>query len=519
MSLNLAVLLTEAAKKYPAEPALIYETMKLNYAQLNGASNQFANALSSIGIGRGDKVALMLPNIPQFVIAFYGAEKLGAVVVPMNVLLKRDEIEYLLKDSDAAAIITWEGFMAEAEAAYQRVPECQHLIIAQAPGSAVPLPVGDKVHNFGEMMKTASPKFNLVPTMPDDTAIILYTSGTTGKPKGAELTHFNVFYNAQFGGDKLVQVNPGDVAMAVLPLFHVFGLTNVLNTAIGRGGTVTLVARFDPIKVLEVIQRDKVTIFMGVPTMYFGLLHCPERKNYDTSTLRLCLSGGAAIPVEVLLAFQKEYKVAVLEGYGLSETSPTASFNMMDRPAKAGSIGLPIWGVEMKVVDDNDNEMPQGEAGEIVIRGHNVMKGYYKRPEATAEAMKNDWFHTGDIAHVDEEGYFFIVDRKKDMIIRGGFNIYPREIEEVLYQHPAVREAAVIGVPDSKMGEEVKAYVSLKPDVTADPQELVEFVKSKVAAYKYPREVEILDELPKGATGKLLKRELRLLPQKVTVGD
>jgi long-chain acyl-CoA synthetase len=462
-----------------------------------------------MGIKRGDKVGLLLPNVPHFPIAYYGILKLGAVVVPMNVLLKSDEIEYVLKDSDATALISWEGFVGEAAAAFSRVDACKYLVVAQPTGSSNPLPAGSNVFSFASIQQDSAPTFALTPTKPDDTAVILYTSGTTGKPKGAELTNFNMFFNAKFAGDSLMPSFPGDVVVCVLPLFHSFGQSSVLNAFIGRGCAISLVARFDPVKVLEVIQRDKVTHFEGVPTMFFGLLNCPERKNYDTSSIKVSVSGGSAMPVEVLEAFEREFGVAVLEGYGLSETSPTASFNLIDRPRKAGSIGLPIWGVEMKVVDDNDQEVAQGQPGEIVIRGHNVMKGYYKRPEATAEAMRNDWFHSGDIAYVDAEGYFFIVDRKKDMIVRGGFNVYPREIEEVLYQHPAVREAAVIGVPDPKMGEEVKAYVALKPDKQATPEELIQFVKEKIAAYKYPREVEILEDLPKGPTGKLLKRELR----------
>jgi long-chain acyl-CoA synthetase len=511
MSLNLAVLLTESTKKYPNETAIIFDSFKLNYTQLNAVSNQFANGLQNLGIKRGDKVGLMMPNIPQFAIALYGVLKLGAVLVPMNVLLKSDEIEYNIKDSDAVALIAWDGCVGEAQKAIERVPTCQHLIVAQSPGSNIPLPEG--AQSFNGLMQSAAPTFEMAPTQPEDTAIILYTSGTTGRPKGAELTHFNLFFVAQFGGDKLMPSNPGDVALAVLPLFHIFGLSNILNTFIGRGAAVTLVPRFDPVKVLEVMQRDKVTHFAGVPTMYFGLLSVPNHKDYDTSSLRVCISGGAAIPVEVLHAFEKEFNVPVLEGYGLSETAPTLTFNIQERPRKPGSIGVPIWGAEMRVVDDNDNPVSQGQIGEIVCRGPMVMKGYYKRPEATAEAMKNDWFHTGDLAYIDEEGYYFIVDRKKDMIIRGGYNVYPREIEEVLYQHPAVREAAVIGVPDPKMGEEVKAFVSLKAGVDATSQELIEFVKSKVAAYKYPREIDILDDLPKGPTGKLLKRDLRTLPQ------
>lgn len=519
MSLNLAVLLTESAKKYPNETAVIADSFKMSFAQLNGASNQFANGLSKMGVKQGDKVGIMLPNVPHFLIAYYGVLKLGAVVVPMNVLFKAEEVEYMLNDAEAVALIVWDGFLDAAVRGIRQVPTCQNLIVAQAPGSPTSLPQGTGVHKFDSVYQTESTKFDLAPTMPDDTAVILYTSGTTGKPKGAEITHFNMFYNAQNSGDRLVPSFPGDVGLAVLPLFHAYGQSSVMNAVLGRGAAITLIPRFDAGKVLEVIQRDKVTLFAGVPTMYFALLNHPDRKKYDTSSLKYAISGGAAIPVEVLYAFEKEFNVPVLEGYGLSETSPTASFNVLDKPRKPGSIGIPIWGVDMKVVDDNDNEVPQGERGEIVIRGHNVMKGYYKRPAATAEAMKNGWFHTGDIAYIDEEGYFFIVDRKKDMIIRGGFNVYPREIEEVLYQHEAVREAAVIGIPHSRLGEEIKAYIALKADIAITTLEIIEFVKDKVANYKYPREVEFLPDLPKNSTGKIVKFELRNLHSSISNKD
>lgn len=511
MSLNLAVLLTESAKKYPNETAVIADSFRMSFAQLNAASNQFANGLSKLGVKQGDKVGIMLSNVPHFLIAYYGVLKVGAVIVPMNVLFKADEIDYMLSDAEAVALVVWETFVDEAVKGLRGVPTCHNLIVAQAPGSTTPLPQGIGVIKFDALYQNESPKFDLTPTMPDDTAIILYTSGTTGKPKGAEITNFNMFYNAQVSGDKLVPSFPGDVGMAVLPLFHSYGQSSVMNCLFGRGAAITLVPRFDAGKVLEVIERDKVTLFAGVPTMYFALLNYPDRKKYDTSSLKYAISGGAAIPIEVLYAFEKEFDVPVLEGYGLSETSPTASFNVLDKPRKPGSIGLPTWGVEMKVVDANDNEVVQGERGEIVIRGHNVMKGYYKRPEATAEALHNGWLHTGDIAYMDEEGYFFIVDRKKDMIIRGGENVYPREIEEVLYQHPAVREAAVIGIAHPRLGEEIKAYISLKMGFTPTALEIIEFVKSKVANYKYPREVEFLADLPKNSTGKIVKFELRSL--------
>ena len=339
--------------------------------------------------------------------------------------------------------------------------------------------------------------------------MILYTSGTTGTPKGAELTHTNLLRNCQ-AARNLFDLGPEAVTLGALPLFHSFGQTCAMNATIFGGGTLTLIPRFDPSKALEIIERDRVNVFEGVPTMYGAMLHAPDHDRYDASTLQVCASGGAAMPVELMRAFEMTFGCKVLEGYGLSETSPVASFNHPDRERKAGSIGTPIEGVEMQVVDADDHPVPVGEVGEIVIRGHNVMKGYWGRPDATADAIRGGWFHSGDLAKVDDDGYFFIVDRKKDMIIRGGFNIYPREIEEVLYEHPAVREAAVVGIPDDEYGEEVGAAVALKDGSSATPDDLRDFVKSQVAAFKYPRHVWIVDELPKGPTGKILKREIEI---------
>jgi long-chain acyl-CoA synthetase len=305
-------------------------------------------------------------------------------------------------------------------------------------------------------------------------------------------------------------MGPGAITLGALPLFHSFGQTCSLNATIASGGCLTMIPRFEPGKALEIMQRDGVTIFQGVPTMYSAILHHPGREAYDTSTLKVCVSGGAALPGEVMRAFEEAFGCRILEGYGLSETSPVASFNPPDRERKVGSIGIPIEGVEMKAVDDDDNEVPAGEVGEIVIRGHNVMKGYWEMPDATAEAMRGGWFHSGDMARVDEDGYFFIVDRKKDLIIRGGFNVYPREVEEVLYEHPAVREAAVVGFPDDSLGEEIGAAVALKEGAEADAGVLKAYVKEQLAAYKYPRRIWFVDELPKGPTGKILKREIRV---------
>ena len=347
-----------------------------------------------------------------------------------------------------------------------------------------------------------------------DTAVVLYTSGTTGTPKGAELTHTNMARNAEISVG-LVDVSADDVVFGGLPLFHSFGQTVGMNAAISVGANLTLIPRFEPTKALEVLQRDKVTILLGVPTMYGALLQHPSKGDYDLSSLRVCASGGASLPVEVLHGFEAAFDAIILEGYGLSETSPVASFNHADRERKPGSIGQPVAGVQMRLIDADWNDTPEGEIGEIAIKGHNVMKGYLGKPEATAEVMNDGWFRTGDLARRDDEGYYFIVDRAKDMIIRGGYNVYPREIEEVLYEHPAVATAAVVGVPNREYGEEIAAAVTLKPGASATEDELRDFVKERVAAYKYPRIIWVTSELPLTPTGKILKREIHI-PEQLT---
>jgi long-chain acyl-CoA synthetase len=506
--LNLATLLEQSAWRLPAKTAVIFDQTQLSYAELNGAANKLANGLRKLGVQPGDKVALMLPNLPFFPIAYYAILKLGATVVPLNVLFKRGEVQYHLEDSDAVALIAWEGFLEEAGPGFGAAPTCRTLIVAQPPASVAELPQGALA--LGAILADSSPSFDSVQTMPDDTAVILYTSGTTGKPKGAELSHLNMALNAMISADKVIGVEERDVLLCTLPLFHSFGQTAVMNLALYLGATISMIPRFEPVKAFEVMQRDRVSVFMGVPTMYFYLLNHPDAERYDLSALRRCVSGGASMPVEVMRAFNARYKVKILEGYGLSETSPVASFNHLDREAKPGSIGTPIWGVEMRVAAADGSDAAAGELGEIAIRGHNIMKGYYKRPEATAAAIREGgWFFTGDVARVDEDGYFYIVDRIKDLIIRGGMNVYPREIEEVLYAHPAVAEAAVVGMADEALGEEVKAVVALKPGQAATAEELMSYCKERLAAFKYPRAIVFRDSLPKTATGKILKRELR----------
>ncbi len=508
MSLNLSVLLSESAQRFPQKAALVLGDVSIPYAMLDGMARRFAGALNGLGIKRGQHIALLLPNVPHFTIAYFGGHYAGCPIVPLNVLLTADEIAYHLEDSDAVALVAWEGFAGPAEAAVKRVSSCK-LILAKADRSDVSAPEG--AENMTALLSTATPVASAVATNPEDTAVILYTSGTTGRPKGAELTHFNLFFNAYYVRTQLVPSGPESVALATLPLFHSFGQTCIQNAQLSGGGTVVLLPRFDAEAALGLMQKHRVTMFAGVPTMYFALLHFQGADKYDTSSLKYCMSGGSAMPVEVMTAFDKKYGVNILEGYGLSETSPVASFNVLDKPKKAGSIGLPIWGVGFKLTDDAGKTIEGDEVpGEIWIQGHNIMKGYYKKPQANEESIQDGWFKTGDVAKRDSEGYYYIVDRKKDMIIRGGFNVYPREIEEVLYAHPAVAEAAVIGIPHESHGEEVKAVIAKKAGHEAVTEaEIIAYTKERLAAYKYPRHVEFRDSLPKGPTGKILKRELK----------
>jgi long-chain acyl-CoA synthetase len=498
MALNLGTILADSARERPEHPAILHGHRVLSYAELDRAARGVATSLRERGLGAGDRVALLAPNVPEFTIAYFGILYAGATVVPLNVLLTAPEVAYHLEDSQAALLIAHPLFAAPARegAATARVP------VVWAGGD---VPGQENLATLAE----ARPLHGLAPTREDDTAVILYTSGTTGKPKGAELTHSNLTLNCTVVLSRLLSADQSDVALATLPLFHSFGQTVIQNGSIARGGTFTLLPRFAPADAFDLIQRDRVTIFAGVPTMYFALLHHPGGEKYDLSSLRFCLTGGAPMPVEVMHAFEQRYAVKILEGFGLSETSPVASFNTLDRERVPGSIGYPVWGVEMAIFDDKDQPVADGEPGEICIRGHNIMKGYWRRPEATADAIRNGWFHSGDIGVRDPAGWFKIVDRKKDMIIRGGFNVYPREIEEVLYAHPAIAEAAVVGVPNESHGEEVKAVVALKAGATLSAEELVAWTRQRLAAYKYPRLVEFVAALPKGPTGKILKRELR----------
>jgi long-chain acyl-CoA synthetase len=515
--LNLAVLLEDSARKHPQREAVILGDARLTYAQVNAAANQVANLLVSRGIKPGDRVALSCPNLPYFPIVYYGILKAGGVVVPLNVLLKGREIAYHLKDSQAVAYFCFQGtpdlpMGTEGHAGFEDADGCEHFFMVTA-DPAAPSPV-EGTETLGAALKDQAPAFESVLTAEADSAVILYTSGTTGQPKGAELSHSNLVLNALESNRMLGVDATGEKHLLTLPLFHSFGSTVQMNAGFASGSTLVLLPRFDAHAAVQILLRENITFFAGVPTMYWGLLGALE-GDVDVSaiaaTMKIAVSGGASLPVEILKEFKARFHIDIFEGYGLSETSPVATFNQKDRPAKAGSIGYPIWGVECKLIDADWNEVGAGDpeaVGEIAIRGHNIMKGYYNRPEATAEVMNEGWFRTGDLARRDEDGYYFIVDRAKDMIIRGGFNVYPRELEEVLLTHAAVSLVAVVGVPDHTHGEEVKAYVIRKPGASITEAELVGWCKEQMAAYKYPRIIEFRDSLPMTATGKILKREL-----------
>ncbi|MEM6800643.1 MAG: long-chain fatty acid--CoA ligase [Bacteroidota bacterium] len=512
--LNLSVILEDSASRYASKDAFTFMDTTLNYAQVNGAANQVANGLKNLGIQKGDKVALSCFNLPYFPIIYFGILKAGAAVVPLSVLLKKDEIAYHLSDSDAKAYFCFVGTadlpMGEMGwAGFQDAPKCEHFFMI-TPKPTDPSPV-EGTKTLGMLMANQPPTFETVATGAEDTAVIIYTSGTTGRPKGAELTHSSLMLNGILSAD-LVDIHNDDKILIVLPLFHIFAMTVLMNAGIYKGASMVLLPRFEAEAVFGLMQKHEISIFAGVPTMYWGLLNYTDPKfDYKkiSSNLRICASGGASLPVKVLEDFEARMDVPIIEGYGMSEGSPVVTFNHLNIGRKPGSIGTPVWGVEVKLVDDEGNEVPLGEKGELLYRGHNVMKGYYNKPEANAKTLAGGWLHSGDVAIKDEDGFYYIVDRTKDMIIRGGLNIYPREVEEVMIKHEAVSLVAVIGIPHEEMGEDVKAYVVLKEGASATEEEIIAYTKANIAAYKYPRHVEFLDALPMSATGKILKKELR----------
>jgi long-chain acyl-CoA synthetase len=512
--LNLAVLLEDSVRNVPERTAVVCGDLRFTYAEINANANRVANALKNIGIEKGDKVALSCANLPFFPIIYYGILKAGAVVVPLNILFKGREIAYHLDDSDAKMYFCFEGTAElpigeEGFKGFSEIEDCRDFVLLTLdPAAESPF---EDTQTFWQFIENQASEFASESTDPDDTAVILYTSGTTGQPKGAELTHFNIVMNARLS-DNMFPRRDADVHLLTLPLFHSFGQIVQMNAGFYNRATLVLLPRFTPEAALQTMQAHDVTFFAGVPTMYWALLNFPDAEKFDlakiAANLRICVAGGSPLPVEVLRGFEAKFDTKIIEGYGLSETSPVATFNKHDA-SRPGSVGFPVWGVEVRLLDENGKDVADGELGEIIIRGHNIMKGYYKRPEATAAAIKNGWFYSGDVGRRDEEGYLYIADRVKDMILRGGFNVYPRELEEVLMMHEAVSLCAVVGVPCEIHGEEVKAFIVRKDGADHNEIEIIEWCKANMAGYKYPRQVEFRETLPMTATGKILKRELR----------
>ena len=487
---NLSALLTSAATKWPDRCALVHEGAEISYAELDGRSQLAAGYLAGIGIGRGDRVGLQVPNSPAFAALYFGILRLGAIVVPQNPLATPAETDQSLEDAGAEIVLHRPAMDDPRQSASQRV---RRVRIADDHAS--------------DLLTGSVPYPDVHPVAPDDTAVILYTSGTTGRPKGAQLTHANLGRNAN-AALQIYSLEADDVVLGVLPLYHSYGQTCTLNASIAIGARVILAGQFDAVRVSELIAEHAVTVLLGVPTMFSDLAYC-EAPEDAFASLRLCSSGGAPLPAEVLRTFEARTGAPLYEGYGLSETSPIASHNALRSPRRTGTIGWAIPGTEMKIVGEGGADLAAGEVGEIAIRGHNIMKGYWGNPEATSAAIDGDgWFFTGDLGIVDADGCFQVVGRLKDMIIRGGFNVYPREVEDLLHEHPAVRSAAVIGIPDERLGEEVGAAIVLEPDAEASPAELRDWIRERVSPYKYPRHVWLVDELPTGPTGKILKRAI-----------
>jgi long-chain acyl-CoA synthetase len=501
MSLSIAALLAESALRRPDHPAVILGDTKVPYAHLWAGARQYAAVLRERGIGPDDKVALLLPNTPHFPLAYFGAIALGAVAVPVHALLRAEEIAFVLEDSGAKALICAGPLLGEGA----KGAELAGVPLLTVMG-------GDSdADNLETLARDATPIDTYVPREAHDIAVILYTSGTTGKPKGAMITHLNILMNVDTSIISSFDFNNDDILLGCLPLFHTFGQTCAMNTIFRIGATLVLMPRFDGPGALDLLVTKNCTHFMGVPTMYIALLEAAKTDSRRPK-LTSALSGGASLPLKVLESFQETFQTTVFEGYGLTETSPVATFNQKGWPCKPGTVGRPIWGVDVEIaaaeVEGRIELLPSGELGEVVIRGHNVMAGYLNNPDATAEVMVDGWFRSGDLGTKDSDGYISIVDRKKDMVLRGGFNVYPREVEEVLLRHGDVAQVAVIGVPDDTYGEEVCAVVVPEEGSTPDPAEIVAWSKTQLAGHKYPRKVEFVDAFPLGPSGKVLKREL-----------
>ncbi len=510
---NLATNLESAAAEWPDREAIVFGDLRMDYRTLEQEACRVANGLSQAGIGRGDHVALACPNRPEFISAYFGILKLGAVVVCVSALLRAREIAWQLDHSDARALIAYGGgdmsIGAASREAFDRIPGCRNAWFIKSDGEHVD---GEDIAPFETLIEGQATTCRSMPTQAEDTAVILYTSGTTGKPKGAELTHANLMLNVVTIMRERPAPEGGSRSLVVLPMFHIMAQTCIMLLGIFNAGLLVLMQRFDPAEAVRLILAENISGFAGVPTMYRAILDCPDitpqQRDAVGRQLIAVSAGGASVPPELQREFLSRFDTPMSNGYGATETSPVSCFHQGNSDMRLGSIGTAAWGVELRVVDDEGHDVPPGEAGELLVRGHCVMKGYYKDPEATALAIRDGWYHSGDLARMDEDAYVYIVGRKKEMIIRGGFNVYPAEVEANLMEHPDIGQAAVVGVPHDRHGEEVMAFVTVLPGREIDSGAVIAWAREAMASHKYPRIIEVRESLPLGPTGKVLKRAL-----------
>jgi long-chain acyl-CoA synthetase len=514
MSFNLSAIITENVRRQPNNIAVIDENRRLSYSDLLDGMKRFKNMVHHLTLKPGDKIAILMPNCLEYPVTYFGILYSGCVAVPLNILLSENEIAYHLKDSDTSAIIVAESLLSKVEKAVKEAPYCGQIIVIKEKENDFPLP--ESSTSFHDGLQKSSNSAQIYPTRAEDPAAIIYTSGTTGKPKGAMLSHFNLFMNAYSVVLAYGEIGPGDVGITALPLYQSGGMTLSMNTILYSGAAMTIMSKFDPEKALHLIKRDNVSFFAGVPTMYIQLLGFNKKQISVLKNLKLGLSAGAPLPIEILNTYRNDFEVkALLEAYGLTECSPGVTFQHAGRKIKHGSIGEALWGLDVGIMNNKGELLPSGEDGEIVVRGHSVMLGYYKKPEATQETIIDNWLHTGDIGNYDDEGHFYFAGRIKEMIIRGGYNVYPKEVEDVLYKIDGILEASVVGIDDNVMGEEICACLVVRPESGITEQSVINYCKQQLAKYKYPRKVFFYDELPKNSTGKILKRNLIKSIQKI----
>ncbi len=504
-TLNMAMPLEYAAATNPGGQFLTGGSERLDFARTDAAARRFANVLASLGVTPGERVALLLPNTPAFVVCYYGTLKRGAIPVPLHAGSPAPEVAFYLSDSGATVLVSAASCAESATEGFAAAATCHHLIV-DAPAAAALQPPALRL---ADLLSTASEAGETASTGPNDTAVILYTSGTTGRPKGAMLTHFNMFFFSQLLARDLWRLTADDVMLMAAPAAHIFGQA-ILNVACAAGAQLNLLARFDVSRFLHAIDSEQVTFFAGVPALAQHLLHTPLFRDRGLGSVRLVMLGGSALDPELLRRFRARFGVQVITGFGMTEAVPLTflTADAIDR-APSGSVGRAVWGTRVRIADEAGNPVAAGDPGEIVARGPQVFQGYHNCPDETAAAWRDGWFRTGDVGRLDEQGYLFILDRLKDMIKRSGYSVYPAEIERVLRTHDAVAEAAVVGIPDPVVGEEVKAFVALKPGLETSADELIRHCRAALAAYKVPRQIEFRDDLPRNPTGKVIKRALR----------